>query len=47
MEWVDCFISLHPPGSLDLKEFNTIEGMFHIQVKDELFGEDLAQMLCN
>jgi hypothetical protein len=25
---------------LDSKEFNAMEDMFHIQVKDELFGED-------
>jgi hypothetical protein len=25
---------------LDSKEFDTMEDMFHIQVKDKLFGED-------
>ncbi len=40
MEWFDCSIALCPPGGLDLSEFNAIEDMFHIQVKDELFGED-------
>jgi hypothetical protein len=32
MEW--CI-----PGGLDLKEFNAIEDMFHIQVEDKIFGE--------
>jgi hypothetical protein len=40
MEWFDCSIPLHPPGGLDSKEFDTMEDMFHIQVKDEIFGED-------
>jgi hypothetical protein len=40
MEWIDCSIPLVPPGSLDSKEFDAMEDMFHIQVEDELFGED-------
>jgi hypothetical protein len=40
MEWFDCSIPLCPPGSLDSKEFDAIEDMFHIQVEDKLFGED-------
>jgi hypothetical protein len=40
MEWFDCFIPLWPPDSLDSNEFNAMEDMFHIQVKDKLFGED-------
>ncbi len=40
MEWFDCSIPLHPPGGLDLNEFDAMEGKFHIQVKDKLFGED-------
>jgi hypothetical protein len=40
MEWFDCSIPLCPPGRLDLKEFNAMEDMFHIQVKDEIFSED-------
>ncbi len=40
MEWFDCSIPLCPPGGLDSKEFDAMEGMFHIQVKDEIFGED-------
>jgi hypothetical protein len=40
MEWFNCSIPLCPPGGLDLTEFNTMEDMFRIQVKDELFGED-------
>ncbi len=39
MEWLDCF-PLCPPGGLDSNEFDAMEDMFHIQVKDELFGED-------
>ncbi len=40
MEWFDCSIPLCPPGVLDLNKFNAMEDVFHIQVKDELFGED-------
>ncbi len=40
MEWFDCFIPLCPPGSLDSKEFDAMEDMFHIQVEDKLFSED-------
>jgi hypothetical protein len=40
MEWFDYSIPLCPPGGLDSNEFNAMEDMFHIQVKDELFGED-------
>jgi hypothetical protein len=40
MEWFDCSILLHPPGGFDLKEFDAMEDMFHIQVEDKIFGED-------
>jgi hypothetical protein len=40
MEWFDCSIPLCPLGSLDLKEFDPIEDMFHIQVKDKIFSKD-------
>jgi hypothetical protein len=40
MEWFDCFIPLCPPGGLNSKEFDTMEDMFHIQVKDKVFSED-------
>jgi hypothetical protein len=40
MGWFDCSIPLRPPGGLDLKEFNAMEDMFHIQVKEEIFSED-------
>jgi hypothetical protein len=40
MEWFDCSIPLCPPGCLNSTEFNAMEYMFHIQVKDKLFGED-------
>jgi hypothetical protein len=40
MEWFDCSIALGLPGGLDVNEFDAMEDMFHIQVKDELFCED-------
>ena len=40
MGWFDCSIPLCTPGGLDSKEFDAMEDMFHIQVEDELFGED-------
>jgi hypothetical protein len=40
MEWFDCSIPLCPPGGMDSNEFNDMEDMFHIQVKDKIFGED-------
>jgi hypothetical protein len=40
MEWFDCSISLCPPGGLDSNNFDAMEDMFHIQVKDKLFGGD-------
>jgi hypothetical protein len=40
MEWFDCSIPLCPPGGLDSKEFDAMKDMFHIQVEDEIFGED-------
>jgi hypothetical protein len=40
MKWFDCSIPLCPPEVLDSKEFDTMEDMFHIQVEDEIFGED-------
>jgi hypothetical protein len=40
MEWFDCSIPLCLPGGLDLNKFDAMEDMFHIQVKDKLFGED-------
>jgi hypothetical protein len=40
MEWFDCSIPLCPPGCWDLKEFDTMEDMFHIQVEDKIFGKD-------
>ncbi len=38
--WFDCSIPLCPPGGLDSKEFDAMEDMFHIQVKDKLYCED-------
>ncbi len=40
MEWFDCSIPLCPPGGLYSNNFDAMEDMFHIQDKDELFGED-------
>jgi hypothetical protein len=40
MEWFDCSIPLCPPGGLNLREFDAMEDMFHIQVNDKLFAED-------
>ena len=40
MEWFNCSIPLRPPGGLDSKEFDAMEVIFHIQVEDEIFGED-------
>jgi hypothetical protein len=40
MEWFECSIPLCSSGGLDLKESDATEDMFHIQVKDKLFGED-------
>jgi hypothetical protein len=45
MEYFDCSIPLCPPGGLDLNKFNAMEDMFHIQVKDKLFGEDRSNAL--
>ena len=40
MEWFDCSIPPHPPVGLNSKEVDAMEDMFHIQVKDKIFGED-------
>ncbi len=45
MEWFECSIPLCPPGGLDSKEFVAMEDMFHIQVKDKIFGEDWLECL--
>ncbi len=45
MEWFDCSIPLCPPGGLDLKEFDTMEDILHIQVKDKIFSEDWLNAL--
>ncbi len=37
MEWFDCSIPLCSPGGLDSKEFDGMEDIFHIQVKDNLW----------
>jgi hypothetical protein len=43
MEWYDCSIPLCPPRDLNLKEFDAMEDMFHIQVKDKLFSKDWSK----
>jgi hypothetical protein len=43
MGWFDCSIPLCPPGGLYSREFDAMEDMFHIQVKDKIFGEDWHQ----
>jgi hypothetical protein len=43
MEWFACSILLCPPRGLDSKEFDTMEDMFHIQVENKIFGEDLLE----
>lgn len=43
MEWFDSSIPLRPPGGLDSHEFDAMEDMFHIQVEDELLGQDWLQ----
>ncbi len=40
MEWFDCSIPLCLPGGSDLKEFDAMGDMFHIQVEDKIYGED-------
>ncbi len=40
MEWFDYSIPLCPPGGFDSNKFNTMGDMFHIQAKNEIFGED-------
>ncbi len=40
MEWFDCSIPLHPPAGLDSNEFDAMEDMFHIQVKNGIFSKD-------
>jgi hypothetical protein len=35
-----AYVTLHPPGSLDSKELDAMEDMFHKQAKDKLFSED-------
>ncbi len=38
MVWL--VITLFPPGGFDLNKLNFMEDMFHIQIKDKLYGED-------
>jgi hypothetical protein len=40
MKLFDCCIPLRSPAGLDSNKFDAMEDMFHIQVKDKLFGED-------
>ncbi len=43
MEWFDCSIPLKPLGGSDSTEFDAMQDVFHIQVEDKLFGEDLLK----
>ena len=45
MEWFDCSIPLHPPGGLDLKEFDG-RHVSHPSQKQDLWLR-LTQKLCN
>ena len=40
MEWLDCPNPLHPPGGLDSKLFDAMKDITHIQIEDEVLGQD-------
>jgi hypothetical protein len=40
MEWFNTVLPLHPTGGLDAQEFGAMADSFHIQMEDDLFGED-------
>lgn len=40
MEWIDCLVPLPPPGGYNSKEFDVMEDISHIHVKDELIGNN-------
>ncbi len=40
IKWSDCSIPFHQPGRKNSTEFDAMEDMIQIQVKDKLFHED-------
>eukprot|EP00956_Cyclotella_meneghiniana_P032750 scaffold91213_cov20-Cyclotella_meneghiniana.AAC.1 len=40
MTWFDTTLPLPPIGGLNSEDFDAMVDAFHIQVEDELFGED-------
>ena len=43
MEWFDTTLPLRPKGGLTAEDFDAMANAFHIQVEEELFGEDWFQ----
>jgi hypothetical protein len=43
MEWFDTILPLRPKGGLTAEDFDAMADAFHIQVEEELFGEDWLQ----
>ncbi len=43
MEWFDTTLPLRPKGGLTAEGFDAMADAFHIQVEEELFGEDWLQ----
>eukprot|EP00956_Cyclotella_meneghiniana_P006711 scaffold8908_cov51-Cyclotella_meneghiniana.AAC.1 len=43
MKWFDTVLPLRPKGGLEAKDFDAMADAFHIQVEEELFGEDWLQ----
>ena len=43
MEWFDTTLPLRPKGGLTAEDFDAMADAFHIQVEEELFGEDWLQ----
>jgi hypothetical protein len=40
MEWFDYSIPLRPSGGLEFEQIQSMEHMFHMQVKNKIFDED-------
>eukprot|EP00956_Cyclotella_meneghiniana_P007437 scaffold10122_cov36-Cyclotella_meneghiniana.AAC.3 len=43
MKWFDIVLPLRPKGGLEAADFDAMADAFHIQVEEELFGEDWLQ----
>ena len=43
MKWFDTVLPLRPKGGLEAQDFDAMADAFHIQVEEELFGEDWLQ----